>query len=538
MATTTQKSPLKTFHGATMAEALARVKQDLGPDAVILHTRTFRDGGMLGFGTRDVVEITASSDSSVVRPQRPRPAVPTLRDPGFRPSVTAAQPKAEPTPQAQPAPTDHFIATPPWFSRSKDGGPVPTTFGTPVRAGTSPSQRGTPQKPAPVAPAMIEPKPMPSETQLAGHAEARIGVPAGLNPTESSGDAGDWSDRSNDVPAEVSAPPPRKVEATRVAPAPVNLEARTALDDELAAIRRLVGQVLQSSRRVEARSAQADAPATTAGPLFDLSLKLLESQVSTELADEVTGAVRDELGAGELADAATVRDATLRQIAKRIGVVGSPQPPGKRADGRPSVIALIGPTGVGKTTTVAKLAATCKLRYGMRVGLITADTYRIAAVEQLRTYAEIVGMPLKVVLAPQDIPGAIDALSECDTIILDTAGRSQRDAARLDELGEFLRAAEPDQIQLVLSLASAESVIAAAADRYGALGPDRLLLTKLDEAVDYGVVLNTARRVGLPISFVTTGQEVPDHIEAASAERLARLVLDGGSAWQAISGGR
>ncbi|MFG0243907.1 MAG: hypothetical protein ACF8R9_14055 [Phycisphaerales bacterium JB054] len=538
MATTTQKSPLKTFHGATMAEALARVKQDLGPDAVILHTRTFRDGGMLGFGTRDVVEITASSDSSVVRPQRPRPAAQTSRDPGFRPSVTAAQPKAEPTPQAQPAPTDRFIATPPWFSRSKDGGPVPTTFGTPARVGSAPIPRGTPQTPKPAAPALVEPKPLPSETAPAADAEARIGVPAGLKGTGSSGDAAGRPAPTNTVLADAPSPLSRRVEATRVAPAPVSPEARTALDDELAAIRRLVGQVLQSSRRVEARSAQAEAPATTAGPLFDLSLKLLESQVSTDLADEVTGAVRDELGAGELADAATVRDATLRQIAKRIGVVGSPQPPGKRADGRPSVIALIGPTGVGKTTTVAKLAATCKLRYGKRVGLITADTYRIAAVEQLRTYAEIVGIPLKVVLAPQDIPGAIDALSECDTIILDTAGRSQRDAARLDELGEFLRAAEPDQVQLVLSLASAESVIAAAADRYGALGPDRLLLTKLDEAVDYGVVLNTARRVGLPISFVTTGQEVPDHIEAASAERLARLVLDGGSAWQAISGGR
>lgn len=528
MATTTQKSPLKTFHGATMAEALARVKQDLGPDAVILHTRTFRDGGMLGFGTRDVVEITASTDSSVVRPQRPRPVAQSPRDPGLRPPVTKSPSRDEPARQAQPAPADRFIATPPWFSRSKDGGPVPTTFGTPARVGASPGQRSASPKPGPAAPAQIEPKPMLSATPAAG-----------LEPAERSGDAGEAGTRPDRADAVLApAPSPRRVEATRVAPAPVNFEARTALDDELAAIRRLVGQVLQSSRRVEARSAQAEAPATTAGPLFDLSLKLLESQVSTDLADEVTGAVRDELGAGELADPATVRDATLRQIARRIGVVSTPQPPGKRADGRPSVIALIGPTGVGKTTTVAKLAATCKLRYGKRVGLITADTYRIAAVEQLRTYAEIVGIPLKVVLAPQDIPGAIDALADCDTIILDTAGRSQRDAARLDELGEFLRAAEPDQIQLVLSLASAESVIAAAADRYGALGPDRLLLTKLDEAVDYGVVLNTARRVGLPISFVTTGQEVPDHIEAASAERLARLVLDGGNAWQAIAGGR
>ena len=538
MATTTQKTPLKTFHGATMADALARVKQDLGPDAVILHTRTFRDGGMLGFGTRDVVEITASSDSNVVRPRRQRPAAtgphPIAGLDRPPPAPESREPKALP----RPDPADRFVATPPWFSRAKDGGPVPSpAFGTPARLGDGHS---TPAAGGHTPPADLPPTGPDRSAPTA----------APVNPARPAG-AGTGTRTEQPVTppatgphamAEAERPVPggqaQRVEATRVAPAPVDPEARSALDDELAAIRRLVGQVLQSSRRAEARTAQAPAPATTSGPLFDLSLKLIESQVSTELADEVTGAVRDELAPGELSDAAAVRDTVLRQVAKRIDVVRDPQPPGQRPDGRPSVIALIGPTGVGKTTTVAKLAATCKLRYGKRVGLITADTYRIAAVEQLRTYAEIVGMPLKVVLAPQDIAGAIDALSDCDCIILDTAGRSQRDAARLDELGEFLKAAAPDQTQLVLSLASAESVISAAAERYGKLGPDRLLLTKLDEAVDFGVILNTAHRVGLPISFVTTGQEVPDHIEPASAERLARLVLDGGSAWQAIIGGR
>jgi flagellar biosynthesis protein FlhF len=541
MATTTQKSPLKTFHGATMADALARVKQDLGPDAVILHTRTFRDGGMLGFGTRDVVEITASTDSNVVRPQRPRPTGHAPRDSGLQPQQPPIHP-ANPEPKPIPAtgPADGFIATPPWFSRAKDGGPAPTpAFGTPARAVARDEPPTSAALPLPTRD-HVEPKPMKPPAGVASQPAppVRTCPTTRVDPrrTEITN-----TESSSDPAKPITTPmptQPRRVEATRVAPAPIDSEARSVLDEELAAIRRLVGQVLQSSRRVEARSAQAEAPATAAGPLFDLSLKLLDSQVATEFADEVTGAVRDELAAGELAESATVRNAVLRQIAKRIGVVGDPQPPGKRADGRPSVIALIGPTGVGKTTTVAKLAATCKLRYGKKIGLITADTYRIAAVEQLRTYAEIVGMPLKVVLAPQDISGAIDALAESDTVILDTAGRSQRDDARLDELGEFLKAAEPDQIQLVLSLASAESVIAAAAERYGKLNPDRLLLTKLDEAVDYGVVLNTACRVGLPISFVTTGQEVPDHIEPANAERLARLVLDGGSAWQTIAGGR
>ncbi len=528
MATTAEKTPLKTYHGTTMADALAKVKQDLGPDAVILHTRTFRDGGMLGLGAREVVEITASADSGVVRPRTRRRAE-AGRDPGLQTQHPTQQAReTPPAPPPAPVPAEGtFVATPPWFSRVKDGGTLPASYGTPARA----ADRQHPDAPHPGTPGLIEPKAAPPA--------ARPPAPSVAVPRKS-GSPGSQAERDStgDTPASRPHQPPARLKATRVEPAPVTPDAGVALDEELAAIRRLVGQVLQSSRRVEARSASGDTPSNSAGPIFDLSLKLLDSQVATEIADEVTAAVRDELSPSELADASTVRDTVLRHVSRRIGVVADPQPPGKRTDGRPSVIALIGPTGVGKTTTVAKLAATCKLRYGKRIGLITADTYRIAAVEQLRTYAEIVGMPLKVVLAPQDIPGAIDALSDCDTVILDTAGRSQRDSARLDELGEFLKAAEPDQTQLVLSLASAESVIAAAAERYGALGPDRLLLTKLDEAVDYGVILNIARRVGLPMSFVTTGQEVPDHIEPASAERLARLVLDGGSAWQTFAGGR
>ncbi|MDQ7014189.1 MAG: flagellar biosynthesis protein FlhF [Planctomycetota bacterium] len=537
MATTAEKSPLKTYHGTTMADALAKVKQDLGPDAVILHTRTFRDGGMLGLGSREVVEITASSDAGVMRPARVRPRGEGRRDPG-RQTPHAEQPTREVTPPPPPAPVEGtFVATPPWFSRVKDGGQLPTSYGTPAR---TPDGRPAQARSA-VAPTRIEPKPgprtaaNPSPALLAAEGSPRR-APGGTETA--AGSLSGTSATPSEQPPRQPLPAAGRLKATRVEPAPVSPDAGFALDEELAAIRRLVGQVLQSSRRVEARSGSGDTPSNSAGPIFDLSLKLLDSHVATEIADEVTAAVRDELSTSELADAPTVRDTMLRHVAKRVGVVADPKPPGKRADGRPSVIALIGPTGVGKTTTVAKLAATCKLRYGKRIGLITADTYRIAAVEQLRTYAEIVGMPLKVVLAPQDVPGAIDALSDCDTIILDTAGRSQRDAARLDELGEFLKAAEPDQTQLVLSLAAAESVIAAAAERYGALGPDRLLLTKLDEAVDYGVILNIAHKIGLPISFVTTGQEVPDHIEPASAERLARLVLDGGSAWQTFAGGR
>lgn len=500
MATTT----LKTFHGSSMAEALAEVKKDLGSDAVILHTRTYRVGGMLGVGARSMVEITASSDGAAVRQPRLRP--PSDRGGSPRPQVAqatqlqvAALAPARPSPASEAA-GEGFIATPPWFQKPQTA-PTPAPRST-TRAPAREARASAPPA-AELPPAEIEALPLPAPAEPAG-------APAGL----------------------------ARLPATRVTPAPTTPRAQAALEEELAAIRRLVGQVLQSSRRAEARAVRSgelapdQQPSVATGPLFDLYMRLLDNQVSTEAADDLSSAVRNELSSEELTDAGFVREAMLRHIARSIPVAAKAAPPSRTDAGRPTIIALVGPTGVGKTTTVAKLAANYKLRYGRKVGLITADTYRIAAVEQLRTYADIVGLPLKVVLSPHDMGGAVDALAACDLILIDTAGRSQHDAPRLDELAELLDAAQPDARHLVLSLAAAESVIAAAAERFARLEPGELILTKLDEAVDFGVIANIARRVRLPIGHLTTGQEVPDHIEAANADRLARLVLDGRSAWR------
>ncbi len=524
MATATQKHAiLKTYHGPSMAEALAEVKRDLGTEAVILHTRTYKVGGVLGVGTRDMVEITASSDASVVRPRRIRPRAATTETGGFDRGLgmPASQTPQVPlsTPQsAHPVFTSKvlkdagetgFIPTPPWFQPKKAENPEPPMLGRRVESGAV-DDSGVGVSPA---------KPKIPAREPAQVVEAKHHPPAAV------------------LPADSKPQPAPRLSATRVSPAPTTPTAHAALEDELAVIRRLVGQVLQSSRRAEARVAHptepglASAPSVSTGPIFDLYMRLLDNQTSTEVADELTSAIRDDLTAGELTDTAVVRDAMLRHIAKRIAVTSDTQPPTRTQADRPTVVALIGPTGVGKTTTVAKLAATYKLRYGRRVGLVTADTYRIAAVEQLRTYADIVGLPLKVALSPQDMTAAIEALSDCDVVLVDTAGRSQHDAARLDELNEFLEAAQPDTTHLVLSLAAAESVIYAAADRFGALKPRSLILSKLDEAVDFGVIANIAARVGVPISHITTGQEVPDHIEPANADRLARLVLDGQAAF-------
>lgn len=321
--------------------------------------------------------------------------------------------------------------------------------------------------------------------------------------------------------------------ATPAALAPINDSARAAIEEELASIKRLVAQVLQTSRQTAVRvhNASPNTPGPVVGastePLMAMSMRLLDAQLAPDLAEALLGNVRDELSPIELADETIVRESVLRHLARAIPI--APDSTLRRSDsGRPLTLALVGPTGVGKTTTVAKLAAALKLRHGKKVGLVTSDTYRIAAVEQLRTYATIIGLPLKVALTPEDMAAACESLGDCDVILVDTAGRSQHDAERLDELRRHRDAAQPHQTHLVLAAGASESVLVRAADRFKSLAPDRLLVTKLDEAVVFGPIVNLASRIGLGLSFVTTGQEVPDHIERARAERLARLVIDGG----------
>lgn len=248
-----------------------------------------------------------------------------------------------------------------------------------------------------------------------------------------------------------------------------------------------------------------------------------------EIADAVVAAVREELPHAQLNDPESARAAVLRKLAAYIPASDTPPEPVRGRDGRPTTIALIGPTGVGKTTTIAKLAATYKLRMGKRVGLVTGDTYRIAAVEQLRTYAGIIGLPLRVALTPAEMRAGCEALNDCDVILVDTAGRAPSDSGKVSELGAFLDAALPHQVHLVLSSTASEACMRHAVASFAPVGPTHLIYTKLDEAVSFGVLVNIARKVNAKLSFVTTGQEVPDQIEAGDAHRLATLILEGGT---------
>lgn len=502
---------LKTYTAETMAQALAQVRKDLGKDAMILHTRSYRVGSWLGLGGKNMVEITASSPTPGSRSRAPRPA-------------PAQQPAAPQPAHREPAQPERELAEPEIVVRR--GRTLKRE-----RLSVGAAEASTPQRSSPSVADEL-----PRDPRGLNGRDALFGDEPQTPPAEP---------RKNRTQQRI--PEPIKIDRDRVSPPKpsVQVEPKPAPDAsqqrenaelraQLESMQKMMGQVLESTRKtavaVNTGSAQNAIPSgQMPAPLFDLYKKLMDNDVTAEMADTLIGAVRDRLDKAELHDPIVVRQALLREIEQTIRTRSESllNIDHTSSTARPRIIALVGPTGVGKTTTVAKLAATYKLRHHKKVGLITSDTYRIAAVDQLKTYAGIIGLPLRVANTPQEMKEAIEELHHRDIIIIDTAGRSQNNQRRLTELAEFAQIAVPDETHLVLSTTVGENVMRKTAERFRALGPDRCILTKLDEAVTTGPIAGLCDRIGLPLSFVTVGQEVPDDLEPARADRLARCVLDG-----------
>ncbi|MGR3309672.1 MAG: flagellar biosynthesis protein FlhF [Candidatus Brocadiales bacterium] len=191
------------------------------------------------------------------------------------------------------------------------------------------------------------------------------------------------------------------------------------------------------------------------------------------------------------------------------------------------VISFIGPTGVGKTTTIAKLAAKRSVNAGEEVALITVDTYRIGGADQLKTYGDIMGVPVRVVFTPQELRNAVSQFANAAIIFIDTAGRSQFNATRIRALKGILQAVPQAETHLVVSATTRYSDALEIFNRFGVIPLHRLVFTKIDETRTYGMLLNLAVSTALPQSYLTNGQEVPDDIEKASPDCIARLIVDG-----------
>ncbi|ONI44523.1 hypothetical protein AN641_06995 [Candidatus Epulonipiscioides gigas] len=192
----------------------------------------------------------------------------------------------------------------------------------------------------------------------------------------------------------------------------------------------------------------------------------------------------------------------------------------------PKVNFFVGSTGVGKTTTIAKLTAIKVLEENKKVVLLTADTYRIAAVAQLKTYAEILGVEIETIFEPSDIPKYLQKWKDADYIFIDTAGRSHKDLTQLEELKELLATVQDKQVFLVLNMNTQYKDIQSIIPIYQNLVDKfAVIITKLDETDGMGNLINIASYTKTEIAYITTGQNVPEDIEKFETLKYVRLLL-------------
>lgn len=290
--------------------------------------------------------------------------------------------------------------------------------------------------------------------------------------------------------------------------------AMLSLSQEMGQLREMVKDLVCETRKTKAPEVPQD--------LFDYYLHLVQNEVAEELATDIVKTMQRTVRPERFGEEKYMKEKLAEQLEKLFPVSG---PILRTKDKGPHVVALIGPTGVGKTTTLAKLAANLKLRDKRKVGLITLDTYRIAAIDQLKRYADIIDAPLHVVGGTDDLKTAMQAMQSCEYVLIDTAGRSPNDALKLKELKNLLEAAEPDEVHLVLSTTASQDCVDLAITKFSEVRVDKIIFTKIDEAAHVGVVLNVARKVNKSLSYFTTGQDVPDDIEVGQGKRLAQLIL-------------
>ncbi|GJL53249.1 MAG: flagellar biosynthesis protein FlhF [Nitrospirales bacterium] len=285
------------------------------------------------------------------------------------------------------------------------------------------------------------------------------------------------------------------------------------LKQELEGLRIIVGEALGDRMRK-----QVDA---LPGGLTSEYEGLVAQGIQPSLAHELLRAVAETLGTSRLDDREAVREILRERMEQSITVSGALAP----TKGLQQVVMLVGPTGVGKTTTVAKLASwATQAEQPRNTVLITLDTYRVAAVEQLRVFAKILKLPLEVAMSPRDLTACINRHPQAELILIDTSGRSPRDRTGQEELKAIAQQHLKIDTHLVLAAPTTESVLHDVIQQYRTIPIHKLVFTKLDEVEHLGTLYNLLHCTGLPLSYMSMGQRVPEDLEVATNRRIVDLV--------------
>lgn len=434
---------VKTFQAPTMAEALRLVKAELGPDAMIISTKKEKQGGILGFFSKQVVKVTAAIDPHTPPPPPPRP------------------PREERERTTKEAFESSMLA--PLARELRD-----------LREKVELMSR--------------------REEELRQRQQEQADQPAAQSKAEN-------SINLNNIPRQ-----------------------------DLEEIKKLLLSTLVKNQEGGVKPVQwADAsPAGTPKEPVDeptrppLVRELERQGVEPELQQKIIAtlqALPQEQGEESL------KSRLGGVFSKLIRFAGNL----RMKKNAPRIIALVGPTGVGKTTTTAKLAAMYALNKGNKVALITMDIFRVGAVEQLKTYTRIMGIPLEVASTPKELERAVERHGDCDLILIDTAGRSHKDAEKLEEMKVFLENTIQADIYLCLSATTKDRELEVILNRFSIFPISKVVFTKLDESESVGCIVNLLLKANLQIAYFTNGQRVPEDIEVATSEKLAELVLKEGA---------
>lgn len=465
---------VKRYLVESMPDALEKIRHDLGKDAVILNTKQVKIGGFFGLFGKHRIEVIAAADHR--------------HDANHR-HTTADNPATGNRLQAQEQQQDRKLAT----AEPNRSGSAAQELATPSRAGRTEAKTGQ------LAPLLARQayQQQPEATQRQAQNASQ---PESVEPKIRTGTA--LATRTEEAEATVQS---RTEDLSLV-------QNQTELANEIRYIRQMFDKLLLHDKMQD----------TLPPPLVAVRDRLQAQSVDPALIRDIMNRLIAHLPEPNAANEQEI-NRHAADILVSLLEKGATRPPGIASTARFAF--FFGPTGVGKTTTIAKLAAEYMLNQRRRVGFITSDTFRIAAVEQLKTYANILNAPLEVVFSAKEMGQAVERLHDCDLIFVDTAGRNYRNNEYVDGMKEYLLTSEQSEYFLVLSLTAKDSDMQAIINNFRDIPAAKTVFTKADETDSYGSILNVICRHELSLSYLTNGQNVPADIVVATPQRLATMIL-------------
>lgn len=515
----------KKYRAATMREALESVKAELGEDALVLDSRKVRAGGLLGIGSKEVVEITV--ERPVGAAARNGSAVASRPSAHKNGRLLGLLDDSEARPARAVRADEDGVRHQPSLTSESEFGSSYAALAARAASGRRPqASAGDAQGPsrsigveiAPTAPKIIH-RPAPPAVVVNSDADA--------------------------TPRPERQPEPTR--ATKRTDDSVSTQHESTLSNEIESLRAEVRELkfslgalypgaLAALNRPAALPTEQDCDqAVYDSPYFEAYVALASTGIAPELARAAVGALirRGEGHVRETRSSSELQFEALNQILQaRVQFGGDPLAEAVATGEEPRAVVFIGPTGVGKTTTLAKLAAHAALRERRRVELITLDTYRIAAVEQLKTYAGIIGAGCHVARSVFELEALVRRFARDSVVLVDTTGRSPHDLADQLELADFLRANTNFVKCLTLPANSAAEDALSAVRKFALYGANALALTKLDETTRPGACVRVAAESNLPLQYLCAGQRVPEDFVAAAPDAFCDLVLRARRGWE------